>query len=56
MVTQFYFYFKTLCLLIQKHVEHYGEAIGALVSSLSDKPDLLRRIVEYVFGFLVKNR
>ena len=32
-------------------VEHYCEAIGALVSSLSDKPELLRRIVEYVFVF-----
>jgi hypothetical protein len=29
-------------------IEHYCEAIGALVSSLSDKPELLRRIVEYV--------
>jgi len=28
------------------HDEHYCEAIGALVSSLSDKPELLRRIVE----------
>jgi len=28
------------------HHEHYCEAIGALVSSLSDKPELLRRIVE----------
>lgn len=33
-------------------IEHYCEAIGSLVSSLSDKPELLRRIVEYVFGFL----
>ena len=32
-------------------IEHYCEAVGALVSSLSDKPELLRRIVEYVFGF-----
>ena len=30
-------------------IEHYCEAVGALVSSLSDKPELLRRIVEYVF-------
>ena len=34
--------------------EHYCEAIGALVFSLSDKPELLRRIVEYVFGFSKK--
>jgi hypothetical protein len=39
-------------LLNRVHTEHYCEAIGVLVSSLSDKPELLRRIVEYVFNFL----
>jgi hypothetical protein len=33
-------------------IEHYCEAIGALVSSFSDKPELFRRIVEYVSFFI----
>ena len=39
-------------LLKRVRIEHYCEAIGVLVSSLSDKPELLRRIVEYVSNFL----
>ncbi|KAH9485783.1 eIF-2-alpha kinase activator gcn1 [Psilocybe cubensis] len=36
----------------ETHSEHYCEAVGALVKSLSDKPDLLRTIVEthLIFG------
>ena len=34
-------------------VEHYCEAVGALVSSLLDKPELLQWIVEYVFCFSI---
>ena len=51
------FHFDNYCLLIQAVlIEHYCEAIGALVSSLSDKPELLRRIVEYVyFWFFLGN-
>ncbi|CAA7260345.1 unnamed protein product [Cyclocybe aegerita] len=30
----------------EPHSEHYGEAVGALVKSLSDQPELLRPLVE----------
>ena len=51
--TQLHFANCYLLMLIRDGacVEHYCEAVGALVSSLSDKPELLRRIVEYVFCF-----
>ena len=34
---------------LKEDVETYSQAIGSLVSSLSDTPELLRPIVEYVF-------